>query len=334
MMFDIRRLVLAAALLAPAAGSALAQSDSSDEATQIPLSIGGLQLAAHPNLKVEKIDVSLSIDKVVATYNFRNTGASDLVLAASIAMPPLQASPDGSEVVDLPVMNAENPLGLTISANGAPVPLKPDIHAYALGIDRIAEIRAERLPLIPFGPESEKALSALRPDAVERLATLGILSPRDPQDTEATSLADWELSVTYAWMQRLPAGRTTTLTVSYKPIKATYTLNKENMAGLEELKEATCPSLALVQSLSVKLAAKNTTLKLTDFILPNAAPVRWIDSPEASIEVAKPTPDANVIFCGIDQKTANLRVVSGKIPDSDKADNFRVLMFGSVITVP
>jgi hypothetical protein len=328
MTLSFRCFFIATALFCPVLAPALAQTD---EPTQVPLPVGALQIAAHANLTVEKIDVSLAVDKVVYTYNFKNTGGSDLLLAASLAMPQLHASTDGEETYDLPAMNPENPVGLSVSANGAPIALKADLHAYALGIDRLTEIRAERLPLIPFGPEMDKALASARPDTIDRLAALGLLSPHDPKEPNSPPIADWDLAATYSWTQRFTAGKTTVISVAFQPIKAVYKLDKENMSGLEELKEAVCPSLELVKMLTEKLRPKNANLKLIDIILANNAPVRWFDSPDASVTVSKPTPDTTVIFCGLDPKTSGLRVVSGKMPNNDKMDSFRVLLFGPVI---
>ena len=33
------------------------------------------------------------------------------------------------------------------------MPTKAEIHAYALGVDRLAELKADHLPVIPFGAE-------------------------------------------------------------------------------------------------------------------------------------------------------------------------------------
>jgi hypothetical protein len=178
---------------APTPAAADSAQTNPDEPAPGTLVVGSLQLASDANLAVEGANVSVAVDNVAYTYQLRNNGQTGLNLFASIAMPVLAASPDGSETWALPSSNPENPVSLIVAADGAPIATKVDTRASALGVDRLGEIRAAHLPLVPFGPEIDKAVAALTPEAVDKLAALGILSPRDPKRPSATVVADWNL---------------------------------------------------------------------------------------------------------------------------------------------
>jgi Domain of unknown function (DUF4424) len=312
----------------PAAGDA-AQTNS-DEPTPGTLVVGPLQIASDVNLAVEGASVSVAVDNVVYTYQLKNNAQAELVLFASVAMPVLAASADGSETWALPLSNPENPVSLIVAADGAPIATKVDTRASALGVDRLGEIRAAHLPLVPFDPEIDKAVAALTPEAVDKLAALGILSPRDPKQPSATVVADWSLEVVHSWQQGLEPGKTTRLTVSFKPVKAEYTLTIDGVEGLDALKDDVCLSRQTLNTIKSRLKAKNGMLDFVDIALSNGAPVRWTDSPDATVSVQKPTPETIVAFCGVDPKTAGQLHVSGTMPNAEKSDGFRVLMFSPV----
>jgi hypothetical protein len=59
------------------------------------------------------------------------------------------------------------------------------VNANALVVDRLAEIQAKHLPLLPFGAATDKALVALSPATADQLAALGIVLPRDPTRPKA-----------------------------------------------------------------------------------------------------------------------------------------------------
>lgn len=101
--------------------------------------------------------MSVAVDNVVYTYQLKNNAQAELALFASVAMPVLAASADGSETWALPSSNPENPVSLIVAADGTLIATKVDTRASALGVDRLGEIRAAHLPLVPFDPEIDKA---------------------------------------------------------------------------------------------------------------------------------------------------------------------------------
>jgi hypothetical protein len=254
----------------------------------------------------------------------QNSGTAEIAVAAAVSLPDLEASTDGSETWVLSSSDPENPVGLTITAADASVATKAEVHAYALGVDRLSEIRAERLPLIPFGPATDKALAALTPEVADRLAALGIVSSRDPAKPKAPLTADWSLDVTRIWRQTLPPGKTTPITVKFTPVAAQYKLAKGNESDLDDMTDDVCLKPKVLKSLQSRLKAAGAW-KVTDMTLSVDAPSQWIDSPNPTLSVQKPAPDAIVAFCGMDDKTASDPAVLGSAPDD--SSEIRVVIF-------
>jgi hypothetical protein len=291
---------------------------------QSSLVVGALQIGSAADLEVEGIDINVTIGSVVYSYLLKNAGERELNLTASVSMPELRASSDGTQTWVLASNNPENPVSLAVTAAGEPVTPKADVHAYALALDRTAEIRAARLPLIPFGPETDRTLAALPPDAVGRLAALGIISPRDPDQPKGSLTADWSLDSVLSWQQALPPGKDVPIVVRFAPVKAEYRLLQADLDDLDSMKDEICLQPQVLTALQSRLKS-GAAWKVIDMSLAVDGPAHWIDNPAPSLSVQKPQPDAIVAFCGMDDKTANRPTVLGVTPDD--TDEVRVVIF-------
>ena len=314
--------LVAAPALAQTAPTNAPQTPSAPE--QSSLVVGAMQIGSAADLEVEGIDIDVTIGSIVYSYLLKNAGDRDLTLAASVAMPELQASADGSQTWALASNNPENPVGLTVTAAGEPVAPKAEVHAYALGIDRAAEIRAQRLPLIPFGRDTDKALAALPPDTVDRLAALGIISPHDSDQPKAALAADWLLDSVLIWQQTLPPGKDIPIVVSFVPVKGEFRLLQADLDDLNGMKNEICLQPQVLGMLQSRLKTGGVW-KVIDMTLAVDGPAHWVDNPAPSLSVQKPQADAIVAFCGMDSKTAARATVLGVAPDN--ADEVRIVIF-------
>ncbi len=294
------------------------------EPEQSSLVVGALQIGSAATLEVEGIDINVAAGSIVYSYYLKNTGAADLALAAAVSLPELQASADNSQTWVLAANNPEDFVGLTITAAGAPVTTKAEVRAHALGLDRLGEIKAEHLPLIPFGPEVDQALAALSPEAADRLAALGVISPRDPAQPKASLTPDWSLDVVLSWRLVLPPGKTTPIVVKFIPVEAQYRLTKDDQGDFDDMKDDLCLKPQVLGVLQSRLK-NNGAWKVTDISLAAYAPAHWIDSPKPTLSVQKPAADAIVVFCGMDDKTASKPIVLGEAPDG--SEEIRIVMF-------
>ena len=325
-------LVRAVALSIPALLAALAAQaqqaapGAPDAPTPAALAVGAMQIASDANLAVEGVDVSVAAERIVYSYSLRNAGSVDLDLTASVVMPELAASEDDEETWTLPADDPANPVALAVTADGAPVATTAAIRAAALGLDRLAEIEAAGLPLIPFGAAIEKALAGLAPETADRLAALGVVTPRDPAEPDAALRADWALDVTRSWRQVLPAGKTTAVGVTFAPIKAEYRLQRGDEKRVADAKDDFCLSAQALAAVQARLKS-GVALQTTEFEIDLAPPARWLDSPPATIAVKKPKPDSVVAFCGMDEKSAGKPAATGALPDDASETLVNVVVF-------
>jgi hypothetical protein len=316
--------LLVAAVPAGAQTPAANAPDPPKTPEQSALVVGALQIGSSADLEVDGIDISVSNDSVVYSYLLKNAGTRELSLTASVSMPELQASADGSQTWALASNNPENTVGLTITAAGDPVAPKAEVHAYALGLDRTAEIAAEHLPLMPFGAETDKALAALSPDTIDRLAALGIVSPRDPDQPKALLGADWTLESVLSWRQTLPAGKQVPIVIKFTAVKAEYRLAKGDQDDLDDIKDDVCLQPQVLGTLQSRLKSGGVW-KVSEIALAIDGPAHWVDDPAPTLSVQKPQSDAIVAFCGMDDKTANRATVLGVAPDN--ISELRVIIF-------
>lgn len=307
-------------------------ADAPEPPAPVALMLNGLQLASHPDIDVEAIDVTMAIDRITYAYKLKNKGATELKLAASVELPPLAPSLDGTEFYDMATASAENPVGLSIRADDMPVAAKVETRALALGVDRAADLKALSVPLIPFGPEVEAALAGLAPDAKRRLAALALVSPPDPAQPALAVAADWTLVVTYAWEQVFAAGKTITLTVGFKPVPGHFELVKETAGTIDDVKDEVCLADPAIKALKARLQAKPgatpPTLPVLDLVVATAKPMRWIVPPTMTMTVDRPKADVVAAFCGADIKAVSPTRTTARGPDPDEVTAVRVMMFG------
>jgi len=325
------RFAIIGVALAIAPAPVLAQSKQPSESREAPaapteaaLAVGALQIGSVANLEVAGFDIAVTAGSIVYSYYFTNKSSADLAVTAALSLPELHASADRSETWTLARNDAENFVDLSITAGGGPVATKAAVRATALGVDRLAEIQTERLPLLPFGAATDKALAALSPETADRLAALGIVSPRNPAQPKAPLTGDWSLEVVQTWRLTLPAGKTTPVVVKFAPIAAHYRLSKGDEDEISDIKEEVCLKPQVLNMLQSRLKG-NGAWNVIDISLAADAPTRWIDSPAATISVQKPKPDAIVAFCGLDEKTAAKPAVFGTAPEDN--EGIRIVIF-------
>ena len=332
----LRSMTAAVVLVSPWAGPVLREAQAApapqgeeeeDQPTQAPLTLGSMAVASDPSLQVEGMAVDVAIDHVGYAYKLRNKGKTKLSLAASVALPDLEVNTETNNVYELPSPVPENPEKLEVKAGDAVVATTPHLQAIALGIDRAAELKAEAMPLIPFGEATDKAIAAAKPEQLSKLEALGLVTPRDPAQPDTPVIADWSLHVVQGFTLALEPDTLTNVVVGFAPVKATYHIDATSLAGFNALKDQVCLTPQVMSAAKALLKAKGSVAVVSDITLANDGPARWLDNPGASVAVRKPQPNSVVAFCGLDAESAGKPVVTGKMPGSDQAAGLRVLIF-------
>ena len=316
------------ATAAPAAQQQQGEEEE-DQATQAPLTLGSMALASDPALQVEAMAVDVALDHVAYTYKLRNKGKAMLQLAASVALPDLEVNTDNNNIYELPSQAAENPEKLEVKIGGKPLATTPHVQAITLGIDRLSDLKAAGMPLIPFGADVDKAIAAAKPEQLSKLEMLGLLTPRDPSQPDTPVIADWSLHVVHGFTLTLDPDASSDVTVGFAPVKATYHVDATSLAGFNVLKDQVCLTPPIMSAAKALLKGKGAVAVVSDITLANDGPARWLDNPAATVAVRKPQPNSVVAFCGLDAASAGKPVVTGKMPGSDQAAGQRILIFSA-----
>ncbi len=124
--------------------------------------------------------------------------------------------------------------------------------------------------------------------------------------------------------QVLPPSKTTSIVVKFIPVESQYRMEKEDLDDLDDMKDDVCFKSQVLGAVQSRLKS-NGAWKGIDMTVSVSAPSLWIDSPNPSLSVQKPTPDAIVAFGGMNDKTSSKPVILGVTPDD--SDEIRIVIF-------
>ncbi len=182
------------------------------------LGTGGLILSRSDSIAMESEDLFISRDKITVDYVFRNGSDTDIDTIVAFPMPDIEGNPD--RMVAIPNDPSDNFLGFEVTIDG--VGVKPELEqkAFALDIDISADLKAQNVPLYPFGDAVNAALAKLPPAVVADWVDRGIIIEDSADDGSGfkTSYAPfWQLRSTYWWRSTFPAGKDVRVSHRYKP---------------------------------------------------------------------------------------------------------------------
>ena len=206
----LRRLILISAVFCSA--QALA-NDSTAE-----LGTGGLVLARSDVISMDSEDLFISADEVTVDYVFRNRSDADVETIVAFPMPDIEANP--YDMVSIPDNQSDNFLGFTVTFDGKAIQPNLEQRAFAAGIDISDVLKAQGIPLYPFGDATDAALEKLPVDVVADWVARGIITIEEFDDgsgMKKVSSPYWLLRSTYWWKSVFPAGREVKVAHRYTP---------------------------------------------------------------------------------------------------------------------
>ena len=132
---------------------------------------------------------------------------------------PIPEIPGGEEFYyyPLPVEDAENFIGFTVTVDGKPVTPKVEQRATANNLDRTELLASLGIPIFPT--KAKDALNRLPDDKKRAFEKLGLAYPDEDYETKTTRLVPaWTMRTTFWWEQTFPAGREVAVSHTYKPV--------------------------------------------------------------------------------------------------------------------
>ena len=183
------------------------------------LGTGGLILSRTDLVQMASEDLFISADKVTVDYVFRNDSGTDADTIVAFPMPDIEGNPE--EMPAIPNDPSDNFLGFQVTIDGKPVTANLEQKAYALGIDITADLKAQNVPLYPFGDAARAALANLPANVATDWENRGIIIA-DPESDDGSGRTSsytpfWGLHSTYWWRAKFPAHKEVHVSHRYKP---------------------------------------------------------------------------------------------------------------------
>lgn len=207
----LRRLAFSAAVVL-ATGPALAND------TMAQLSTGGLVFVRSDAVSMDSEDLFISADEIRVAYAFTNTGKDDIDSIVAFPMPDITGHID--EMAAIPDDTKDNFLDFSVEAEGRPVAPKLEQRASAAELDVTELLKANGVPLFPYGERVAAAIAKLPQATRDDWVARGILYPEEYDDGSGWKKVwtpVWRLKSTYWWRMTFPAGRQIHVKHRYKP---------------------------------------------------------------------------------------------------------------------
>jgi hypothetical protein len=180
------------------------------------LSTGGLILSRSDAVAMESEDLYISPERVTVDYVFRNNTDKDVDTIVAFPMPDIEGDP--YEMLAIPDDQSDNFLGFEVTIDGVAVRPQLEQKVFALGIDIGADLKAQNVPLYPFGDAAKAALAKLPQAVADDWVDRGIIVEDTADDGSGTVYAPfWQLRSTYWWRSTFPANKAVHVAHRYKP---------------------------------------------------------------------------------------------------------------------
>ncbi|RWE75979.1 MAG: DUF4424 domain-containing protein [Mesorhizobium sp.] len=182
------------------------------------LGTGGLILSRSDAVAMQSEDLFISPEKVTVDYVFRNNTDKDVSSIVAFPMPDIEGDPN--EMPALPEAQSDNFLGFEVTIDGVDAKPQLEQRAFALGIDITADLKAQSVPLYPFGDAAKAALAKLPKAVTKDWEDRGIIiedTADDGSGMQTAYVPFWQLRSTYWWRSTFPANKEVHVSHRYKP---------------------------------------------------------------------------------------------------------------------
>ncbi|RWE56254.1 DUF4424 domain-containing protein [Mesorhizobium sp.] len=182
------------------------------------LGTGGLILSRSDAVAMESEDLYISPEKVTVDYVFRNNTDKDVDAIVAFPMPDIEGDPN--EMPAIPDGQSDNFLGFEVTIDGVVAEPQLEQKAFALGIDISADLKAQNVPLYPFGDAARAALAKLPQAVADDWVDRGLIiedTADDGSGMKTVYVPFWQLRSTYWWRSTFPANKAVHVAHRYTP---------------------------------------------------------------------------------------------------------------------
>lgn len=221
--------IVSAALVAGLACSVVAPAQGNDSTASI--AAGGLELVANDVVDLVREDLTISADRVVVRYQFRNPTDTDFDTIVAFPLPAVDLG--NMYDTDLGPLGTDsiNYIDFTVTVNGRPIVPSAESRATVGGRSVADRLREFHLPLSGFDTGVFNTLESLPGYARTMLEAEGI-AWFDEYEDEIYAQPAWTFQTLYHWPQTFPAGAETVIEHSYRPVAGAQFFAREHVDAI------------------------------------------------------------------------------------------------------
>ena len=226
---------------------------------------GGLVYTTSSLIQIERETLVVGADEVHVSYDFLNTGDTDISTLVAFPLPDLEFDGDWNYSID--TADPINWIDFHVWVNGEAVTPKVEARATRFGVDVTNVLTRYNIPITLLDRSSKQMdeldarLKALPPEARAELLRYGVVdwtSSWGAGDVPYPSM-HWTSHIAFYWFQTFPAGKTLHVEHRYRPVPGRSFVTADTL-GDSHLKDTFCVDKSLRQRIAARLKTEENEM--------------------------------------------------------------------------
>ncbi len=219
---------------------------------------GGLIYTTSSLIEITSETLVIGENEVHVSYDFHNTGDSDISTLVAFPLPDLDFNGDWNYSIDTP--DPINWIGFRVSVDGKELAPQVEARATHLGVDVTDILNRYGLPITLLNHSSNQMevldakLNALPPEAKAELLRYGVVDWTSSwgADNVPYPSMHWTSHIAFYWFQTFPAGKTLHIEHRYRPVPGLSFITQESLDDAD-LRDGFCLDQTLREQIETRL---------------------------------------------------------------------------------
>ena len=219
---------------------------------------GGLIYTTSSLIEITREVLVIGENEVHVSYDFHNTGDSDISTLVAFPLPDLEFNGDWNYSID--TQDPINWIGFHVSVDGKELAPQVEARATHLGVDVTDILNRYGLPITLLNHSSNQMevldakLNALPPEAKAELLRYGVVDWTSSwgADNVPYPSMHWTSHIAFYWFQTFPAGKTLHVEHRYRPVPGLSFITQESLDDAD-LRDGFCLDQTLREQIETRL---------------------------------------------------------------------------------
>ena len=294
---------------------------------------GGLVYTTSSLIEIQRETLIIGESEVRVSYDFHNTGDSDISTLVAFPLPDLEFNGDWSYSID--TQDPVNWIGFHVSVNGKELAPQVEARATRLGIDVTGILNRYGLPITLLNHSSNQMevldakLNALPPEAKAELLRYGVVDWTSSwgADNVPNPTMHWTSHIAFYWFQTFPAGKTLHVEHRYRPVPGLSFVTQESLDDAD-LRDGFCLDQTQRAQIETRLKVEPyETMRGTELRYVVTTAGNWLGPiGHFSLRIEKGAPDNIVATCWKDLNPSGGIAMDFEAEDYQPEDDLRFLL--------